>query len=536
MACRAQQGSTICRKKARTGDKVEAEPLASIAKTTPVIIGAGQSLDRIDSCDYRALSAPDLATQAARIAIGNARASTEIATLIQAIATTRTFEDSLPDPAPFGRSDNFPRSVAKRLGIEPELAVWEKAGGNSPQDLVGEFCNRVANGELDLVLITGAEAISTVRHALKQGRSLDFAEHAAGSVDDRGAGLEAFRDPLARRHGLVSPTLCYALAETARRARLGLDRKAYAAQMEDLFAPFAAVAAANPYSAWDVPTYGRGDLLAINRHNRWIADPYPLRLIARDQVNQGAAILIASTAMADAMGCAPERRIYLHGWANATEKPLLARPDLGASPASIATCQEALRRARATPADVGAFDFYSCYPIAVTNAAIDGLGLAPNDPRGLTLTGGLPFFGGPGNNYSMHAIAEAVEVARCSAKKVLVGANGGYLSKYSAGLYSAEPRNWQAKDGAFTLPAVDDIRVFPTFDGTAAIESFTVHHDRDGPAYATATCRTAEGSRFITRSTLGDRTVASVLHEQDGLGRAIYVKHVDGYNQFTLHE
>lgn len=31
---------------------------------------------------------------------------------------------------------------------------------------------------------------------------------------------------------------------------------------------------------------------------------------------------------------------------------------------------------------------------------------------GSTLTGGPPFFGGPGNNYSTHAIAEAVHEMR----------------------------------------------------------------------------------------------------------------------------
>ena len=57
------------------------------------------------------------------------------------------------------------------------------------------------------------------------------------------------------------------------------------------------------------------------------------------------------------------------------------------------------------------FDLYSCFPIAVLNIC-DGLGLSPTDPRGLTLTGGLPFFGGAGNNYSMHAVAETVARVR----------------------------------------------------------------------------------------------------------------------------
>ncbi len=37
--------------------------------------------------------------------------------------------------------------------------------------------------------------------------------------------------------------------------------------------------------------------------------------------------------------------------------------------------------------------------------ACEALGIPEDDPRPLTVTGGLPYFGGAGNNYSSHAIA-----------------------------------------------------------------------------------------------------------------------------------
>ena len=67
----------------------------------------------------------------------------------------------------------------------------------------------------------------------------------------------------------------------------------------------------------------------------------------------------------------------------------------------------------------------------------DDFGLAADDPRGLTLTGGLPYFGGPGNSYSLHGIAETVAAMRDKPGAFgLVGANGGVMSKYSVGVYS----------------------------------------------------------------------------------------------------
>ena len=74
------------------------------------------------------------------------------------------------------------------------------------------------------------------------------------------------------------------------------------------------------------------------------------------------------------------------------------------------------------------------------------MGIAPDDPRGLTLTGGLPYFGGAGNNYSAHAIAEAV--ARCRnqpGSTAMVVANGGFMSKYACGIYSTEAADWSCE-------------------------------------------------------------------------------------------
>ena len=61
--------------------------------------------------------------------------------------------------------------------------------------------------------------------------------------------------------------------------------------------------------------------------------------------------------------------------------------------------------------DIGALDLYSCFPSAV-QIACDEMGIDPDDKRGLTVTGGLPYFGGPGNNYVTHSIAEMMNTVR----------------------------------------------------------------------------------------------------------------------------
>ncbi len=90
-------------------------------------------------------------------------------------------------------------------------------------------------------------------------------------------------------------------------------------------------------------------------------------------------------------------------------------------------------------------DLYSCFPSAV-EAATAALGLATDDRRGLTVTGGLPYFGGPGNNYTTHAIATLTDRLRDRSEDDARGPQfglatglGWFITKHALGLYATEP-------------------------------------------------------------------------------------------------
>ncbi len=189
---------------------------------TPILVGVGQYTDRIEDPEYRALSVVELGAEAARRALNDALALDQLAPQIDVVAGVRQFETSTPDAvAAFGRSNNFPRSVMQRLGQQPQRAVLEVGGGQSPQHLVNEFAEAIAAGEAQLVLLVGAEAISTQRHLLGQGQKPDWSETVAGSLEDRGYGLDGILTADLMRHRLFSAIPGYALFDNARRARLG---------------------------------------------------------------------------------------------------------------------------------------------------------------------------------------------------------------------------------------------------------------------------------------------------------------------------
>jgi len=512
---------------------------------TPVLVGVGQVAERVDDADYRGLSPIDLAVVAARAAVTDSGGHGQtVIEAIDTIACTRQFEDSLPGaPAPLGKSTKCPVSVGNRLGAAPKRAVLDVAGGQSPQHLATEFAREIAAGNADVVLLAGAEAISTIRHLAKSGNKPDFSDDPPdprNSYEDRGFGLFGLTTMEQAAHGLTTAPAQYALLENARRAARGESRDKYSAGMGALFAPFTKVAAANPLSAAP-QQHSAEELITVTERNRMIADPYPRFLVARDQVNQGAAVLLMSTEAARRLEIDESKWVFLHGQADLRDRNLLERQNLAEGPAAVAAVTHALQVAGLALDDIDFFDFYSCFPIAVSNIT-ETLGLSPDDPRGLTLTGGLPFFGGAGNNYSMHAIAEAVGRVRAKpGSHALVSANGGVVSKTSVGIYSTTPTALKA-DNSDALQREINASSSPPHvvhpRGWASIETYTVVHGRGDEKTGIVIGRLEDGGgRFLSQVAPDDAGLMTILENaEQPIGERVYVTPFGYGNRVTTSE
>ena len=507
-----------------------------VSDNTPVIVGVGQAVDRLDSPAYRGLSPADIAAAAAGAAIEDTGATEPVKAAIDIVGGIRTFEDSTPMPAVFGKPDKYPLAVARRLSLTPRVAILEKAGGQSPLALIADMANRIAKGEAQAALAFGSEAISTVRHLKSAGEKREWAETHEGEIEDHGLGIEGLVTRYNMGHGITAAPPAYGILENARRARLGLGRDAYRQEMAKLFAPFTQVAAANPWSSAATEPMSADDIATVSERNRMIADPYPLKMVSRDQVNQGAAVLLTSVAKARELGIPEEKWVYFHGSALANERDIIERTDMGASPAAKASLDSALATAGVGKDDIAYFDFYSCFPIAVFAGAVDALGLSPDDPRGLTVTGGLCYFGGPGNNYSMHGFATMTEKLRAHPGKLgLVAVNGGFLSKYGAAVLSTTPAEWTPckKEGIQRLlDAEPRPKITRMAEGPAKILSYTINYAKGVPAQAIVVGELEDGTRFLANQA-DPETLAEAV-EKDPLGRAIYVTHRPEGNRFLF--
>ena len=494
-----------------------------IADNTPVIIGVGQASERVGEPNYEALSYMDLGGRALTAAIGNAGASGDLAGSIDTLAAIRAFEMSRPGKEPpFGGPDNIPGALAKRVKASPKRLILSPTGGQTNQQYVGEFAIDIAAGDSQCAVIVGSEVISTALALAAKGEKPDWSEEIGGEFEDRGFGLDGMMEMQLFAHGATGAIPLYAIAENARRAKLGKSLNEYRHDIGELFEPFTRVAAANPHSAAPV---GRSaeELATVTDRNRIVAEPYTRMTVARDQVNQAAAIIIASAGLARALGVPEEKWVHIHSVTAATELMLSARPDLSANPASIASVEAALDRAGKSMDDMQFLDFYSCFAIPVFNQC-DHFGLAADDPRGLTLTGGLPFFGGAGNNYSAHAICEAVERVRGQrGSYALIGANGGWMSKYATGIYSTEPADWSANDRFEKLPMADN--GVPCSDApfdSATVESYTINFSKTG-SDAVFIGRNADGERVCGNADLTDEATRAAFEGGEPFGAKLSV-------------
>jgi len=497
---------------------------------TPVLVGVAQYTDR-DSAPGAALAPPDMLARVGAAALADS-GGRRIA--VDALAVIRLFADSSPAfRAPFGTYTNLPRSMARRIGQDPARLIYGPVGGNAPQMLVNLLAEEIRKGLVDVAMVAGGEALRSQARAQKAGLRLDWSEDTGDVPETLGEEtLLASRHEIA--HGIGLPVNVYPLFENALGAHYGRTPLEHRRKLGELMAPFTQVAAANPYAALPIARTAE-ELVTPSGENRCIAYPYTKYLTSNMFVDQAAAVVLMSSEAADRAGVPEAKRVHLHGCADTHEKILVSdRLDYHASPAIRVGAAHALAQAGIAPAALDHIELYSCFPVAVEIAA-DMIGIAHDDPRGLTLTGGLPYFGGPGNNYSTHGIAEMV--AHCRGRPGstgLVFANGGYLSKHSFGVYSTTHNDGWVRVDPATYQAEIDAMASPAFteapSGQGRIETYTVIHDQGRPAFAILIGRLDDGQRFLAQ--MYERLDA--LIDVPVVGRRIAVTAGDTANEARL--
>ena len=451
----------------------------------PVIIGVAQIADRPahieDARTTAALIADAVRAAFADTGAAIGPAAADWVGIVDALA-----RDDRPAP--------LHPTILSALGIAPRHAESSPSpSGNSPLRLLDDLAGAIADGEADIGIVAGGEAMRSFTRAARNGSDVIRA-YRGDTID------------LPARYGLVTPLDVYPLYEQATRHAWGQTAAEAAAESGAIWAGNARVAALNP-AAWLRYPPEPAAIVAANDRNPMLSYPYRRLMVANSGVNQAAALVVTSLGRALALGI-PRRRLAFVGLGAAASEPAanLDRATFAQSPAMRASIGQALARNRIAASALDHVELYSCFP-CVPKMARRILGWPLDRPH--SLYGGLTFGGGPIGNGMTHALAALVGRIRAGSRNGLIFANGGFATKNHTILLGAAPPPADV-DRAYDVQAeADRLRgpIPPLLDdyaGPARIETYSVPY-RDGkPSVATIVARTPDGGRALARVAAND--------------------------------
>ena len=368
--------------------------------------------------------------------------------------------------------DDAVARLSDRLGVDPQHRHYSGIGGTTTQQLVDATAERMLRGDLDLALITSAEALATQRVYKKRGERFAYSFK---PDEKRPFPWESAPDPIEIAHEVFQAWLTFAVFDNARRARYGVGLDAYRDALGEMLAPMSVVAAGNPH-AWFPIARSPAEIITPAPDNRMVGYPYTKYAVAVMDVDMAGALIVATherRRRARRTGRSPRVSPRLgvrdrSGPRRRTSRPRELSGHARRERRGAAGCRCRRRRSR-VPRSVLVFR-----QLAALRG--DALGIAPTDARGLTVTGGLPYHGGPASGYLTHSIAAMVERLRADPGAFgLVSGVGMHMTKHVFGCYSTEPSEVRPPD---RMPTAATMPMVATHEGDARVEAYSVVHGR----------------------------------------------------------
>ena len=502
----------------------------------PILVGCGQITQREDDPN-EALSPIDLTAKACFEAAKDSDIGELLLNKLDTIVLIRSFSDtSWRFKCPFGKYSNPSLSLANKINAKNvNNLIYTYPGGNMPQWSINRIFELITKGEIKTALLAGGEALFTQKNAQRKGVELNWNEDLGYSFKEWGIKKRGWSD-IEDNHGMKGAIFAYPLIENAIRGKENRTIEEHNIEMGKILEKFSLVAKNNPL-ADRRQGYTAEVISNINEQNPYIGFPYSKLMNANAFIDQSSAIIMTSVKHAKELGINKNKWVYLHGCADTYDHWYLSdRINYHSSPAMKIACNEALKMANCSIDDIDFLDIYSCFPSAI-KIACDEMKIDINTPKDLTVTGGLPYFGGPGNNYVTHSISEIMKRVRSNqGTKGLVTANGNYITKQSVGIYSSEePDKYFSPVNPDIYQLAINIQKGPKFineaEGSAIIETYTVINDREGPSYGIIFGRLANGNRFIANMPKDIDLLVDMM-KNEYLNIKGYVNNNNGLNVF----
>ena len=391
------------------------------------------------------------------------------------------------------------------------------------QTALGEACRLIAEGECEVTLVVGGEAKYRGLRAQIAGEEASE-RHGEGEPDiTMTPAAELYLEAEVNSGLGYMPVNYYAIMESAFRASQGWSIDENRDRVAAMYSRFSDIATDNPY-AWKPGHVEASTIRNPGPKNPMLAFPYTKLHNTSWNVDQASALLFCSAAKAEALGIPSAQWIFPLASAESGHMLSVAqRRHLHRVPGVKAAAKAMLEATACSVEDIDLVELYSCFPVAVESYAAE---MGIDTERDLTVTGGMPFAGGPLNNYVLQSTCRIVELLREGSGSLgVVTSVSGLLTKQGIGLWSTEAglHEFQCIDVTEEVAAENPpLEVVEDFEGDAIVAGYTVLYQQGQPSRAVAMVDTPDARRAVLYS--DDAQLMADMERREYCGETVRCK------------
>ena len=433
----------------------------------------------------------------------------------------KDYIDEIRIPKGFWRYRDPGKWIAKNNDFKKIPTTHVAKIGVLQQNLINEACLKIENGEINAAIILGGEA------RYKQLRSIiEKKEYSETKLDENPdfyikAKEDLYGDEELKELGAMAVGY-YASMETAIRKNDDETIEEHQNNIASMYEEFSKVASNNE-DAWLDHPYSREEILVISKKNKMLAYPYNKLHCTSWNVNQSAALIICSEELANKLEIDNNKRVYpISSSENNHMIAIQQRPKLYESLGMIYAAKSINKMMKKLDIRLDAYDLYSCFPAAVKMFS-KSLELGSEIPK--TITGSMPYAGGPLNSFVIHSTVKMIQKIRAlEVRHGLVTGVSGMMTKQSFCVWGKEYQKQFIFDDVTERAKLDEnpVELSNIAEGEGEIIGYTIIQGSDNAPKAVLYLDDEKKHRKVVSSL--DKNFINLLVEEEWVGKKVKFK------------
>jgi len=426
--------------------------------------------------------------------------------------------DSIAVPQGYREYSNPAAAIAEAVQAQNAETILVSIG--IPQlTLISNACQAILSGEQNIAVACGGEA--KYRDVLSKKNQQEIQDKAFPdkAPDTHHVSQDLLWSDEEAAKGLIMPTEFYALIETALRYKEGLSIAEHREKISRIHSNLSKVAEHNP-DAWNGQYFSPEELKGGTDNNPMLSFPYSKLHNTQWNVNQASAIVICSVKQARELNISEDQWVYPLALVQSCHTvPVSQRKDISTTVGAIHCSNKIKGFCQQYDLSPQLVELYSCFPSAVQCFA-NALELDKEKP--LTVTGGMPFAGGPLNNFSLQGLVKLVELLREKPDQTGLLTNiSGMIGKQAAGLFSATDSMPYTFEDVSEEVAKENIpvEIDTSYKGPATIIAYTVVYHKNQISHGICVCELPDKKRALGK--ISDVDLLQRITEEEFCGTTV---------------